>query len=64
MGTDKEPFPYKDYYENDDKIKEIKEKFPPIKQDLLGGAPTKSAGMLEDLHVFELSNLSKYYTNK
>ncbi len=65
LGTDKKPFPYNTYYKNDNELKLIKEKFPPIQQDLIGDAPTISrGGGLEHLHVFPLNTLSTYYTNQ
>ena len=66
LGTDKKPFEYDIYYEKDEEqIKLIKEKFSPIKQELIGDIPTQSRlGGLEDLHVFELNALSKYYTGE
>jgi hypothetical protein len=65
LGTDKQPFPYDRYYKNDTEQQTIKDKFPPIRQELIGDAPTKSlGGFLEHLHVFDLNALSKYYTNK
>ncbi len=64
LGTDKEPFPYDRYYK-DEELKLIKEKFPPIQQELIGDAPTKSAGgIFESLHIFPLSSLSTYYTDQ
>lgn len=63
LGTDKKPFPYKVYYKNDAEIKAIKEKFPPINQELIGDAPTTPSGAgTEYLHVLPLNSLSKYYT--
>lgn len=45
-------------YGNDE---ELGKKFPPIKRELIGDAPSKSyAG--EPAHIFELDVLSKYYT--
>ena len=65
LGTDKKPFQYSLYYQDPKERELIKEKFPPIKQELIGDAPTESRdAVLEDLHVFELNTLSKYYTGK
>ena len=65
LGTDKEPFPYDTYYKDPAERELIKKRFPPIKQELIGNAPTAPrGGSLEDLHVFELNALSKYYTGK
>lgn len=62
IGVDKEAYPYKD--------EELRKKFPPIKQEDVGGPAaagldvhsTDPAASGEILHIFDLNVLSKYYT--
>ncbi len=56
IGIDTEPYPYKD--------EELRKKFPSIKQELIGNIRMRAEGYAEELHIFDLKVLSKYYTAK
>jgi hypothetical protein len=65
LGVNTKPFKYERYYGTAQEQQTIKEKFPPIKQELIGDTPiTSRFGTMEDLHVFDLNALSKYYTEQ